>query len=137
MKRTLVLLTLILVFMLSLTVAVAQDRKESGLSAWLKDLQRKIQQVMPRKPLHMETAIAGVRAVKEEEKAKLYWKGKDREEPVSETELARFKSVVDLAEKGDKSATIKGIEEFMEQFPDSALIPDAKKTLDLVMAEAK
>jgi outer membrane protein assembly factor BamD (BamD/ComL family) len=33
--------------------------------------------------------------------------------------------------------SVKGLEEFMEQFPDSALIPDAKKTLDLVRAEAK
>lgn len=136
MKR---ILALVLVFILSLTfaVAVAQERKESGLAAWLKDLQKKIKLIMPQKSLPMETAIAGIRGTKEEQKTKLYWKGKDGDEPVSEAELAEFKSAVDLAEKGEKGTAIKELEEFMAQFPDSALIPDAKKTLDLVKAEAK
>jgi len=134
MKR---ILTLILVFILSLTVAIAQDKRESGLAAWLKDLQKKINQVMPRKSLRMETAVAGIRGVREEQKARLYWKGKQREEPVSEAELTKFKAAVDLAAKGERDATIKEIEAFMQEFPDSALIPDAKKTLDLVKAEAE
>lgn len=134
MKRTLVL---ILVLMFGLTVAVAQDKKESGLAAWLKDLQRKIQQIMPRKSLPMETAIAGIRGVRVEEKGKVYWKGKRQEEPVSEAELAKFKNAVDRAAKGEMQATVKEMEAFMEEFPDSALIPDAKKTLDLARAEEK
>jgi hypothetical protein len=131
------ILAFMLVFMLSLTVAVAQDRKGSGLSVWLKDLQKKIRLVMPRKSLHMETAIAGIRGAKEEQKTKLYWKNKEAEEPVSEEELTGFKCCVDRAEKGETEAAVKEMEKFMQQYPDSALIPDAQKTLDLAKAEVK
>jgi len=132
MKR---IVMFILVFMLGLGVAVAQDQKEAGLAAWLKDLQRKIQQIMPRRSLPMETAIAGIRGVRQEQKATLYWKGKKEEEAVSEGELAKFKGAVDLAVRGERQATIKEMEAFMREFPDSPFIPDAKKTLDLVRAE--
>lgn len=122
---------------LCLSVASAQEKKESGLSGWLKDLQKKIEQVVPKKSIPMTTGVAGVRGAKEESQAKLYWKGKKGEAPITEEELKRFKAAVETVSKGNAEAAIKGLDEFMKQYPDSALIPDAKKTLDMVKAEGK
>ncbi len=118
-------------------IAAAQDKKESGLGDWLKGIQKKLDSIIPKKQPTVTTGVAGIRGAKEEGRAKLYWKGKKGDEPVTEEELLEFKTGVDLASKGEKQAALRELEEFMQQFPDSALIPDAKKTLDLVKAEGK
>ena len=121
---------------LCFTMAQAQERKETGLSSWLKDLQKKIEAIAPKKSLPVSTGVAGVRGAKDESgKDKLYWKGKKGEEPVREEELSEFKEGIAFAQKGDTAAAIKELEEFMSQYPDSALIPDAKKSLDLLKAD--
>jgi len=123
---------------LCLTLVQAQDKKESGLSSWFKELQKKIDTIAPRKTLPVSTGVAGVRGAKDESgKGKLYWKGKKGEEPVTEEELNEFKEGIAFAQKGDTAAAIRELEEFMKQYPDSALIPDAKKSLDLLRSEAK
>lgn len=107
------------------------------ISEWLKGLQKKIEQIVPKKSLPMTTAVAGVRGTKEEDQPKLYWKGKMGEEIITEEELARFKKAVDLAISGERDAALRELEDFMKQYPDSALIPDAKKTIDLVKADSR
>lgn len=130
------------VMMLSLccTAAMAQEQaKKAGpsISEWLRVLQNKIAQILPKKTIPMTTGVAGVRGAKEGAQAKLYWKGKKGEEAVTEEEMEKFKACVTLAEKGDHEASLKQLEDFMKQYPDSALIPDAKKTFDLVKAAPK
>jgi TolA-binding protein len=123
---------------LCFTAAPAQEKKESGLSSWFKDLQKKIDVIAPRKSLSVSTGVAGVRGAKDDSsRGKLYWKGKKGEEPVTEEELKEFKEGISFAEKGDSASAIKELEEFMKQYPDSAFIPDAKKSLDLLKAEVK
>lgn len=115
----------------------ALEKKESGLSSWLKELQKKIEAIAPKKSLPVSTGVAGVRGARDEGgKGKLYWKGKQGEEPVTEEELGEFREALAFAERGDTTAAVKELEEFMKQYPDSALIPDAKKSLDLLRAEA-
>lgn len=129
---------IITVIVLCAGMAPAQEKKESGLSAWLKELQKKIDVIAPRKNLPMSTGVAGVRGAKDDSgRSKLYWKGKKGEEPVTEEELHEFREGIAFAEKGDTSTAIRELEEFMKQYPDSALIPDAKKSLDLLRTEAK
>ncbi len=124
--------------MFSAAVAGETDKKPaSGMTEWLKGLQKKIGQIVPKKTVPVTTSVAGVRGAKEDTQVKLYWKGKKSEELVTEQEMAEFKNGVDLAANGDTEASVKKIEEFMKQYPDSAMIPDAKKTLDLVKAEIK
>jgi hypothetical protein len=119
-------------------VAAAQEQeKKSGIAEWLKGLQNKIAQIVPKKTVPMSTGVAGVRGAKEDAQVKLYWKGKKGEDAVTEDEMSKFKSGVDLAEKGDKESSLKQLDEFMKQYPDSALIPDAKKTYDLVKVMPK
>ena len=59
------------------------------------------------------------------------------DEPVTDAELSEFRKGIDLAVKGERTEAVKELQEFMMQYPDSALIPDAKKTLDLVKKEEK
>ena len=105
------------------------------ISEWLKSVQQKIASIVPKKSLSMNTGVAGVRGAKEDSQAHLYWKGKKSDDAVSEEELAEFRTAVELASKGERAAAAKELEEFMTEFPDSPLIPDAKKTLELVRAE--
>jgi TolA-binding protein len=131
-----------LVLMLSFccTAATAQEQaKKAGpsISEWLRGLQIKIAQIIPKKTIPMTTSVAGVRGAKEGVQGKLYWKGKKGEEAVTEEELEKFKSGVALAVKGDNDGSLKQLDAFMKQYPDSALIPDAKKTFDMVKAEPK
>jgi TolA-binding protein len=131
---------LVLIFGLCSLTAVAQEtqeKKSTGLSDWLRGIQKKIEQIIPKKTLPVTTGVAGVRGAKEDSQVKLYWKGKKGDESVTEGELAKFKTGIDLAEKGDKQASIKELEDFMKQYPDSPLIPDVKKTMDMVKAEGK
>jgi len=133
-KKTIIVFSMLV---LCITAASAQEKKESALSSWFKELQKKIDLVTPKKNLPMSTGVAGVRGAKEDSKAKLYWKGKKGDEQVSEDELKEFKEWIAFAEKGDNAAAVRELEEFMKQYPDSALIPDARKSLDLLKAEAK
>ena len=131
-----------LVLMLSLcsTAAMAQEQaKKAGpsISEWLRGLQNKIAQIIPKKTVPMSNSVAGVRGAKEGVQAKLYWKGKKSDEAVTEEEMEKFKSGVALAEKGENESSLKQLDDFMKQYPDSALIPDAKKTFDMVKAEPK
>lgn len=123
---------------LCVATAAAQEKKEAGLSSWLRDLQKKIDLVSPRKAPTVTTGVAGVRGAKDDSngKSKLYWKGKKGDEPVTEEELKEFKEGLALADAGKNAEAIHELEEFMKQYPDSALIPDAKKTMDLMKAEA-
>jgi len=123
---------------LCFTTASAQEKKESGVSSWFKELQKKIDIISPRKSLSVSTGVAGVRGAKDDNgRSKLYWKGKQGEEPVTEAELAEFKEGLAYAETGKKAEAIHEFEEFLKQHPDSALVPDAKRSLDLLKAEAK
>jgi len=121
--------------------AYAEERpsaRETGLREWFKELQKKIDIIAPRKSLPVSTGVAGVRGAKDDSgRSKLYWKGKKAEEPVTEEELKEFKEWIAFAEKGDTAAAIKELDEFMKQYPDSALIPDANKSMGLLKTEAK
>lgn len=132
MKRSMFVFV-VLIVLCSVGIAQESGKDATGIvSSWLKDLQKKIEQIIPKKTPPVTTSVAGVRGAKEEAQAKLYWKGKKGDEAITEEELSKFKAAVDTALAGDNSQAAKMLEEFMQQYPDSALIPDAKKTLDLV-----
>ena len=134
------IVSLIVLVLIGASFAIAEEakvQKESGLSAWLRDMQKKIEQIVPKKQLQVTTGVAGIRGSKEAAQAKLYWKGKQGDEVVTEDELGKFKKGVDLALEGDKASAQRELEEFMKLYPDSALIPDAAKTLAMVKTEEK
>ena len=125
---------------LSFTMSLAKEQEGKpgpGISEWLKGLQKKLEQIVPKKTVPLRMAATGGRGVREDAQPKLYWKGKKGDEDVTEEELTKFKSALDAVEKGDRSSAIKELGEFMKQYPDSALIPDVKRTMDLVKADEK
>jgi TolA-binding protein len=125
---------------LSVTMALAQEQaRKAGpsISEWLKGLQKKLEQIVPRKSVPLSMVVAGRHGAKDDSQPKLYWKGKKGDEAVTEEELTKFKLAINAVEKGDRTGAIKELAEFMKQYPDSDLIPDAKKTLDLVKEEGK
>ena len=132
-RKSLVLLVVVSLFG-ALAVAGAEEpgASRSTFSLWLKGLQRKIAKIIPRETSPMTTTVAGVRGAKEDGKRKLYWKGKAGDDPVTEEELGAFRGCIELADKGDSKAAAQQLEAFMKNHPDSALIPDAKKTLSLL-----
>jgi hypothetical protein len=118
------------------TAALAGEQKGLTLADWLKVIQKKIETIVPKKILPPSAGVASERGAKEDPFVKLYWKGKKGEELVTEEELTEFKAAFERAVRGEPEAAITGLEKFLEQYPDSALVPDAKKTLDLVKVEA-
>ena len=136
MNKKIFTLVLVVLFGLS-NFAFAEEvaKKESGFSDWLKSMQLKVSQLVPKKSVSMSTGVAGVRGAKENTHAKLYWKGKQGEEAVNEEELAEFKEGLDRASKGDTAGAIHEFDEFLKMYPDSALVPDVKKALDMVKLE--
>lgn len=139
MKKLFAIMTAVLLF--AAGAALAQEQKpvdkNEGFSEWLKALQRKIETMTAKKSIPMSTGVAGIRGAKEDEKAKLYWKGKKGGEGVTEEELTEFKSAVDLAAARQRDAAVRELEEFIARFPDSPLVSDAKKTLEMVKAGGK
>ena len=131
------LFSLFIITALCCLPALAQDQKDPSLADWLKVIQKKIDKIVPKKIQPLSTGSTGIRRAKEDASVKLYWKGKMNDEPVTETELSAFKKGIDLAVKGERTEAAKELQEFMMQYPDSALIPDAKKTLALVKKEEK
>jgi len=130
------LFALIIITGLCCSAALAQEQKGLSLADWLKAVQKKIDRIVPKKIRPLSTGVAGIRGTKEDASVKLYWKGKKSEELVTEEEMTAFRSAIDLAARGERTAAIKGLEKFLTQYPDSTLVPDAKKTVDLVKAEA-
>lgn len=128
------ILTAVLVILLGFSAAaIAEEpaKKESGFSEWLKSMQQKVNQLVPKKSVSLSTGVAGVRGAKEDSPAKLYWKGKQGDETINEEELAEFKEGLDRAAKGDTSGAIHEFDEFLKLYPDSPLVPDVKKALDM------
>jgi TolA-binding protein len=136
MKKVLMILT-ILLCAASVMAEDVEKRASPSMTSWLASLQYRLAQITPKKSISVTTGVAGVRGAKEDSAATLYWKGKKDAEPVTEEEMMKFKACIDLAEKGDRGGALEQLDDFMKLYPDSALIPDAKKTYDLVKAEPK
>jgi hypothetical protein len=127
---------LIMITMLFCSPALAQVQKGLSLADWLKMVQKKIESIVPKKIQPLSTGVAGVRGARDDASIKLYWKGKESDEPVTEEEMTGFKAAISLAARGERAAAVTGLETFLTRYPDSALIPDAKRTLDLLKVEA-
>lgn len=129
------LFALVMITGLCCAPALAGQPKGSSLADWLKVVQKKVDKIVPKKIPPMSTGAAGIRGTKEDASAKLYWRGKKSDEPVTEEEMKEFKAAIDLIARDDRAAAGSVLEKFLMQYPDSALIPDAKKMLDLLKAE--
>jgi hypothetical protein len=126
---------LILITSLCGSPALAAEPKGSSLADWITVVQKKIDKIVPKKIQPLSTGAAGIRGAKEDASVKLYWKGKKSHEPVTEEEMKEFKAAIEHIVKDDRAAAVTVLEKFLTEYPSSALIPDAKKMLDLLRVE--
>jgi TolA-binding protein len=131
------LFSFIIITGLCCSPALAAEPKGSSLADWIKVVQKKVSRIVPKKIQPLGTGEAGIRGTREDAPVKLYWKGKKSEETVTEDEMKEFKSAVDLIVKDDRDAAGTVLEKFLTRYPSSALVPDAKKMLDLIKVEEK
>ena len=131
MNRKIFTAALVVLLGIGALATAEEAKKESGFSEWLKTMQQKVNQLVPKKSVSLSTGVAGIRGAKENSAAKLYWKGKKGEEAVNERELVEFKDGLESALKGDTPGAIQAFEEFLKLYPDSVLVPDVKKALDM------
>jgi len=77
MNKKIFILIIIAGLCSSIVSAQEQEKKPGpGISEWLKGLQRKMEQMVPKKTVPLSTGVAGARGAKEDSQVKLYWKGK-------------------------------------------------------------
>jgi TolA-binding protein len=129
------LFSIIIITVLCCLPALAAEPKGSSLADWHKVVKKKIAKIEPKKIQPLSFGEASIRGTKKDASIKLYWKGKKGDELVTEEEMKEFKVAIDLIDKDDRAAAVTVLEKFLTQYPSSALIPDAKKMLDLLKIE--
>jgi TolA-binding protein len=107
------------------------------LSAYLDQLQLKLDHTAQRanQPSSGGSSVVGLRGSKQDPISKqLYWKGKSGPTPVTPEEVKMFRTAIEQAKGGQKDQAIATLKSFVEKYPKSGLIGDAKDTLNLLVA---
>jgi TolA-binding protein len=125
MKKTLGLL--IATLFLAVIVQAAEPAKEEVSSVWEK-IRNKIEKITPKQKPSVTTAVGGVRGARNDSH-ELYWKGEEKPLAISSEEIDRFSSALQLAESGAGSEATTSFQDFLEKYPDSLLVDDAKNAL--------
>ncbi len=127
---------LVALFLISPSAFSNEKGKKETLSGWLNKLGKRITRLEKKTSVRPVTTVAGVRGAKEKKAAhKPYWKGKKRVKEVSAKEIKQFKIGLSYAQKGEKEEAIKEFEKFIELYPCSKLIKEAKEAIELLKAE--
>ena len=121
----------VLLFAVSLALA-GENGKGDGF--WT-GLQSKLQKPTPTRKSTAVTAVGGVRGAKSGEVADLYWKGQEKRVAVGEDELEKFSLGVETRVKGDNAQARKHFEEFLRDYPQSSLRPEAQQAVERLKAE--
>jgi TolA-binding protein len=105
------------------------------LSSYLDQMQVKLDHAAQRanQPSSSGSSVVGLRGSKQEPISKqLYWKGKTGPVPVTPEEVKMFRTAIEQAKAGQKDVAITTLKAFMDKYPKSGLIGDAKDTLKLL-----
>ncbi|MBU0681938.1 MAG: hypothetical protein KKD73_11015 [Proteobacteria bacterium] len=125
MKKTLGLL--IAALFLAVIVQAAEPVKDEAVSVWEK-IRNKIEKITPKQKPSVTTAVGGVRGAKSDSH-ELYWKGEEKPLAISAEEIDLFSSALQLAESGAGSEATTSFQDFLEKYPQSPLVDDAKNAL--------
>jgi len=118
-----------LAFMSGLTFGsqLVYAEEQGDASNFWEKLREKLELLVPQKK-GVEPAIGGVRGaptVTED----MYWKGEKSAQTIDPDELDAFKKGVALMDSGDKKQAQTSFADFINKYPDSSLINDAKEAL--------
>ena len=133
MKKMITLfLCLVLMALFSYT---GECRAEDQMLFW-EALGKKIEGITPKKNPAAASAVGGVRGAKNRAVEDLYWKGEEVSVEISEEELGTFSSALRLVEEGRMQLAGEVFEQFIEEYPDSRLIEDARLAVEVIQTEA-
>ena len=133
MKRVAMMLISVLTF---ISLGQADEGKPvQDLSAYLDQLQVKLEHTAQRtnQPNSSGSSVVGLRGSKQEPISKqLYWKGKTGAAPVTPDEVKMFRTAIEQAKAGQKDQAVTTLNSFVEKYPKSGLVGDAKDTLKIL-----
>jgi len=137
MKKIIVVLSLMLAIFIAIqsnAEEVAQP-KEEDISLW-DIIRKKIETLTPKKKLVATSAVGGVRGT-QLESDDLYWKGESVNKELDAKELGDFKNALRLYELGNTKGANKAFSLFIRDYPESQLVEDANKALELLAQSEK
>lgn len=91
-------------------------------------LRQKIETMTPKKKLAVTTAVGGVRGELMEAED-LYWKGRSEDDETLGVELEDFNNALVLFESGNAEGAQNAFRKFVEEYPESSLLGDAREAL--------
>ena len=106
------------------TIVQVKEQVEPKVPFWVK-IRTRIEKMTPQKKPTVTTAVGGVRGARTEAGKELYWKGEEVKIKVSEQELAKFDDALKKVEEGEIEAARQLFENFVTDFQESELRPDA------------
>lgn len=120
---------LVMLFMIGLTFGsqTIYGEEQGDASNFWEKLREKLELLIPQKKA-VETTTGGVRGaptVTED----MYWKGEVSSQTIDPDELEAFKKGIALIDSGDKKRAQTAFAEFINKYPESSLIKDAKEAL--------
>ena len=130
------MITLFLSLVLMASFSHAGDSRAEGQMLFWEALGKKIEGITPKKKPAAASAVWGVRGVKNRAVEDLYWKGEEVRVEISEEELDQFSSALRLVEEGRMQQAGEVFEQFIEEYPDSRLIEDARQAVEVIQTEA-
>lgn len=126
------LMTIIISLMLSVLVAYGAEAKKDAV--FWGALQGKVQKLSSSRKIAASATVAGVKGAKND-RADIYWKGKDKKNEINEEELQKFNSALELQSNGDVTLALKHFETFLQEFPNSPLQAEGREAVQLLKAE--
>lgn len=116
-------------FMIGLTFGsqMIYAEEQGDVSNFWEKLREKLEMLNPQKKV-VETTTGGVRGaptVTED----IYWKGEISAQTVDSDELEAFKKGIVFMNSGDKKQAQTAFDDFINKYPESSLIKDAKEAL--------
>jgi TolA-binding protein len=125
MMKRLAILVFLGVLTLGSQLVYAEERGDAS-NFWEK-LREKLELLVPQKKA-AETTTGGVRGaptVTED----MYWKGEKSSQTIDPDELDAFKKGMALMDSGEKKEAQTAFADFINKYPDSSLVNDAKEAL--------
>jgi hypothetical protein len=124
----------IVVFALLLFAVTALGAQEKKKEPFWNLLQGKVQKLAPRKKNTAPAAVAGIKGSKND-RADIYWKGKEKKVDIDEDELTKFTLAMEYQEKGDKALALKHFNDFLREYPNSSLHGEGVQAVQLLKTE--
>lgn len=103
------------------------SKKNEGLSYWLSRMKKRVASHQSQR--NRLVAVGAVRGDEKTDPTPLYWKAKKNQAQLNEVEIRSFDEAIELALSGDVVNSQTKLHQFIETFPNSPLIPEAKETL--------